>query len=82
MGKKSFMFCKALIVAMFAIILLTMLVILSIQVHDELPTISTEYTQIDEFASPVISIQLKSKFEISCTFLLFDFYGKKYIYIQ
>ena len=76
--KNSFIYCKILTIIIFAGVLLTILIILSREVHDDLPTITTDYSQIDQFPAPVISMQNRNQFIISCEFLLFGFYGKSY----
>ncbi|CAG8765922.1 12655_t:CDS:2, partial [Racocetra persica] len=43
-------------------------------VTHEISTMSNEYIQTSEFPAPVISMQLKLDFKITCDFLLFDVY--------
>ena len=52
------------------------LIILSIGVHDDKPTIAVGYSQMDDFPAAEISMALKNNFTITCHFLLFDYYGK------
>ncbi|CAG8836722.1 35470_t:CDS:1, partial [Racocetra persica] len=43
-------------------------------VAHEIPTMNNEYIQTSAFPVPVISMQLKLDFRITCDFLLFDVY--------
>ena len=68
--------CRSFTIFIFVVILTANLVILSIGVHNDLPTITVGYSQMDEFPAPVISMQLKNNFTIACEFLLYDDYSK------
>jgi hypothetical protein len=68
--------CRAITIAIFAVILLTDLIIFSIGVHNDLPTVAAGYTEMAEFPAPMVAIQLKNNFTITCHFQIFDYYGK------
>ena len=73
--------CKALTIAVFSLIVLGYLIILSIGVHNDLPTTTTGYTEVTEFSAPIIGMQLKNNFTITCHFLIFNYYGNYHIII-
>ena len=68
--------CKAVTFAVFVAIIITNLVILSVEVHNDMPTIAAGYSQMDDFLAPVISVQLKNNFTITCHFLFLNVFGK------
>ncbi|GBB87431.1 hypothetical protein RclHR1_01390021 [Rhizophagus clarus] len=47
-------FCRAIVIVIFAVILLTDLIILSIGVHNDLPTVTAGYSEMDEFPAPLV----------------------------
>ncbi|CAG8752667.1 2976_t:CDS:2, partial [Rhizophagus irregularis] len=67
-------FCRAIIIAIFGTILLTDLIILSIGVHNDLPTVTDGYSEMTEFPAPLVGFQLKNNFSVMCHFQLFDYY--------
>ncbi|PKY51969.1 hypothetical protein RhiirA4_546874 [Rhizophagus irregularis] len=67
-------FCKAIIFVIFGIILLSDLIILSIGVHNDLPTVTNGYSEMTEFPAPIVGFQLKNNFSVMCHFQLFDYY--------
>ncbi|RGB41078.1 hypothetical protein C1646_752459 [Rhizophagus diaphanus] len=71
---KPLSFCRAIIIAIFGTILLTDLIILSIGVHNDLPTVTDGYSEMAEFPVPIVGIQLKNNFTITCYFQLFDYH--------
>ncbi|CAB4385642.1 unnamed protein product [Rhizophagus irregularis] len=67
-------FCRAIIIVIFGIILLGDLIILSIGVHNDLPTVTDRYSEMTEFPAPIVGFQLKNNFTITCHFQLFGYY--------
>jgi hypothetical protein len=65
----------AIIITLFVLIVLAVLVLLAIGVYNNKSFITTDVVQLARFPLPVISMQLRNKFKISCEFLLFDFYN-------
>ena len=70
--RTGFHTCRGTTIAIFVLIVLADLTLLAIRVHNDKPSISTEFSQISEFPLPVISMQLGLKFKISCYFRLFN----------
>ncbi|PKC64117.1 hypothetical protein RhiirA1_537267 [Rhizophagus irregularis] len=67
-------FCRAIRFAIFGTILLTDLIILSIGVHNDLPTVTDGYSEMTEFPAPIVGFQLKNNFTVTCHFQLFNYY--------
>ncbi|RIA96701.1 hypothetical protein C1645_815010 [Glomus cerebriforme] len=71
----EFYLCKLITIVIFLGIILVVLVVLSIGVFNDLPTVTFENSQIVQFPAPVISMQLAEQpFIISCNFLKYDYF--------
>ena len=78
-GRTKLNICRVTIIIIFVAIVLTDLIILSIDVHNELPTITDAYQEMDEFPAPYVGFQLRNNFTITCIFLIYHFYDCKII---
>ncbi|CAG8791518.1 5353_t:CDS:2, partial [Gigaspora rosea] len=75
---KKFRFIKWTIRLLLIGALLSTLILFTLEVINDLPSVRNENDQIFEFPAPVISMQLRLNFTIACDFLLFDIYDQNH----